>query len=298
MNAAKASHEDAHDSKVNPSIAAVTPNSAVETASAQRGISQPAPVLKVCNLRKVFGAKNRKAIAAGEGHVAVDNVSFSVFPGECVGLVGESGSGKSTVANMVLRLEDVTDGQVLLNGTDITHAHGKQLREAYRAMQVVFQNPTGSFDPRQTLGASATEGLRNAGVSKDEAKQRVTELFEKCGLLAALMTRYPREASGGQCQRAAIARALAMEPDLLICDEATSALDVTVQRQVIELLANLRAELNMSMLFICQDIALVSAICDRILVMKDGRIVEEGFTASVLSNPQSAYTKTLIDSVL
>lgn len=258
----------------------------------------PIPVLEVRNLRKVFGAKNRKVIEAGEGHVAVDGVSFTIFPGECVGLVGESGSGKSTVANMVLRLEDVTEGQVLLNGTDITRARGKQLREAYRSMQVVLQNPMGSFDPRQTLGASAAEGLRNAGVSKQEVQQRVAELFEKCGLPADLMSRYPREVSGGQCQRAAIARALAVSPDLLICDEATSALDVTVQRQVVELLANLRAELGMSLLFICHDIALVSAICDRVLVMKDGRIVEEGPTANVLSNPQSVYTQTLIDSVL
>lgn len=250
------------------------------------------PVLEVRDLRKVFSCKG------SDDKVAVDRVSFAVRRGECLGVVGESGSGKSTVANMVLRLLDATDGQILLNGEDITHVKGKQLREAYRSMQVVFQSPAGSFDPRRTLGAGIAEGMRNAGVSKEEARTRVVALLAQCGLPAEIADRYPREVSGGQCQRAAIARALALEPNLLVCDEATSALDVTVQRQVVELLARVRAERDMAMLFICHDIALVSEICDTVVVMKDGAVMEQGRADEVIRNPQSDYTKTLLAAVL
>lgn len=250
------------------------------------------PVLEVHDLRKVFSRKG------SEDKVAVEGVSFSVHRGECLGVVGESGSGKSTVANMVLRLVDATEGCVLLNGSDLTALKGRRLREAYRSMQAVFQDPAGSFDPRRTLGSGIAEGLRNAGVSRRQAQARVFELLALCGLSEEMASRYPRDVSGGQCQRAAIARALALEPDLLICDEATSALDVTVQRQVVDLLSRLRRERAMAMLFICHDIALVSEACDTVLVMKDGAVVEYGPVAEVVGNPRSDYTKTLIDAVL
>lgn len=250
------------------------------------------PVLEACDLRKVFSRKG----AADK--VAVDGVSLSVRRGECVGVVGESGSGKSTVANMVLRLIDPTEGRIMLNGRDITALKGVHLRGVYRSMQAVFQDPAGSFDPRRTLGASIAEGMRNVGVSRQRADARVKELLALCGLPEEMAARYPREVSGGQCQRAAIARALALEPDLLICDEATSALDVTVQRQVVELLARLKEERAMALLFICHDIALVSEICDTVVVMKDGAVVESGSVVDVIGDPKSDYTKTLLEAVL
>ena len=252
---------------------------------------EEAPVLEVQGLRKRFGS-------GGSAHIAVDGVSFEVRRGECLGVVGESGSGKSTVANMVLRLIDPDDGKIFLKGRDITRARGADLRGAYRVMQAVFQDPVGSFDPRRTLGHGIAEGMRNAGAARDEADARTAELLGLCGLSPSIAGRYPREVSGGQCQRAAIARALAMDPELLICDEATSALDVTVQRQVIDLLARLRAELGMAMIFICHDIALVRGVCDRVLVMRDGRVVEEGDASRVLDDPQDDYTKLLVSSVL
>ena len=163
---------------------------------------------------------------------------------------------------------------------------------------MVFQDPSSSFDPRRTLGQSVTEGLRNAGASKGEALARAVELFERCGLARELLDRYPHQVSGGQCQRAAIARALAAQPALLIADEATSALDVTVQAQVVALLRELNAELGMAVLFICHDLALVQDFCDRVAVMREGRIVEVGLTDQVLSSPADSYTASLIASAL
>ena len=251
------------------------------------------PVLEVEGLRKTYGRPG-----SGKEVEALRGVSFSVREGECVGLVGESGNGKSTIANLVMRLDEPTEGSIRLCGKDITHAKGKELREAYRHMQMVFQSPAESFDPRKTLGDGVTEGLRNAGVDKDEAKKRALSLFESCGLAPEMYDRRPREVSGGQCQRAAIARALALDPDLLICDEATSALDMTVQRQIVELLASLQEERGLSLLFICHDIALVGNFCDRVIVLKSGLIVEEGPTEKVLRHPAHPYTRELIAAQL
>ena len=163
---------------------------------------------------------------------------------------------------------------------------------------MVFQDPVSSFDPRRTLGDGIGESLRNAGVSKAETEAQVRHLLEQCGLGAEFAGRYPHEVSGGQCQRAAIARALAIQPKLLICDEATSALDVTVQHQIMELLQSLRESSDMSYLFICHNLALVQTFCDRLLVMYEGKIVEEGTPDQVIFHPQSDYTKLLIDSIL
>lgn len=228
----------------------------------------------------------------------MDDVSFELRQGECLGIVGESGSGKSTVARMITHLESITEGLIFLKGRDITNAKGKELREIYRIMQMVFQTPAESFDSRQTLGDGIGESLRNIGISRRETREKVENLLEKCGLDAEFVDRYPHQVSGGQCQRAAIARALALDPEILICDEATSALDVTVQKQILELLIELKEKENLSFLFICHDLALVQAFCDRVIVMKDGRIVEEGETEAIISRPESKYTKKLIESVL
>ena len=250
------------------------------------------PILKVEALTKTFSGQQEIA--------AVNGISFELFPGECLAIIGESGSGKTTAVNMISRLTDVTAGSIFLEGQEITHRKGKQLREVYRQMQMVFQTPTDSFDPRRTLGDGIGESLRNAGLTRKEAQKRVEALLEKCGLPGEFANRYPHQVSGGQCQRAAIARALAIEPKLLICDEATSALDVTVQKEIISLLNELRKQRgkNLSILFICHDISLVQQFCDRVLVMYRGEIVEEGTPDAVIRAPKNDYTKRLIDSVL
>ena len=250
------------------------------------------PILTVENITKVFRSGGRPDF------IAVDHISFELFPGECLGIIGQSGSGKSTVANLVARLADLTEGRVILDGQDITNATGKALRDAYQKMQMVFQTPAESFDPRRKLGDGIGESLRNYGYSRSDVNRRVASLLEMCGLPAEFAGRYPHQVSGGQCQRAAIARAIAVEPKMLICDEATSSLDVTIQKEVLALLTRLREELHLSILFICHDIALVQQFCDRVLVMTKGKIVEEGIPDEVIRNPQHEYTKRLIDSIL
>lgn len=253
---------------------------------------EKAPILKVENLSKTFRMQGREDVRA------VSSVSFAIPPGACVGLIGESGSGKTTLVNLITGLTPATEGSILLDGTDITKLRGKALREAWKKMQVVFQTPMESFDPRRTLGDGITESLRNAGVPKAKAMERAAEMLERCGLTPDFLRRYPHEVSGGQCQRAAIARALMIEPKLLICDEATSALDVTIQAEIITLLQKLRRELDMTILFVCHDIALVQQFCDRVLVMYRGEIVEQGEPTAVIQNPKNPYTKELIDSIL
>lgn len=252
------------------------------------------PILKVESLTKIFSRSGQ------EDFTAVNSISFALAPGECLGIIGESGSGKTTLVNLITRLLDATDGTIYLDGEEITHLKGKNLRRVYQKMQMVFQTSTESFDPRRTLGDGIGESLRNAGLSKKETKTEVKRLLEACGLPSEFAQRYPHQVSGGQCQRAAIARALAVKPKLLICDEATSALDVTLQKEILNLLNDLRAGQgdNLSILFICHDISLVQQFCDRVVVMYRGSIVEEGTTNAVIGNPRNEYTKRLIDSIL
>ena len=251
-------------------------------------------ILEVNNLTKIFSRK-------GQGdYTAVNHIDFELYQGECLGVIGESGSGKSTTVNLITRLLDATEGSIVLNGQDITHIKGRKLRRVYQDMQMVFQTSMESFDPRCTLGDGIAESLRNNGWSKKDARLEVIELLEKCGLNADFADKYPHEVSGGQCQRAAIARALAIKPKLLICDEATSALDVTIQQEILELLSELRMvhANELSILFICHDIALVQRFCDRVIVMHKGEIVEQGRPDEIIRNPKNDYTKSLLDSVL
>jgi len=228
---------------------------------------------------------------------AVNDVSFSLQSGEALGIVGESGSGKSTLAKMLTRLTDITAGTLRFEGKDITKLKGRKLREIYGNIQMVFQNPVGSFDPRRTLGDGIGESLRNQGLKKADVEKKVTELLEQCGLDAGFAKRYPHEVSGGQCQRAAIARALAVQPKLLICDEATSALDVTIQKQIMELLEELKEKHGFSFIFICHNLALVQMFCDKVLVLYEGQVVEHGIPDDIINEPKEAYTRKLVDAV-
>ena len=249
-------------------------------------------LLQVRHLKKIFPRQEGGEI------LAVDDVSFSLQAREKLAIIGESGSGKTTVARMIARLISPSAGSVSLDGEDITAAKGAKLKAAYTKMQMVFQNPVDSFDPRCTLGDGISESLRNHGKSREQARVVTKNLLALCGLTEEFADRYPHEVSGGQCQRAAIARALAIEPQLVILDEATSALDVTVQAEVLALLNRLQQDRGIAYLFICHDIALVQDFCDRVIVMHDGRIVEEGTPDEVINNPQQDYTKKIIDSVL
>lgn len=249
-------------------------------------------VLELQEVTKVFPGRKGAQVRA------LDRASFCIEEGESVGLIGPSGSGKSTVANAVCRFIDVTSGRILLRGCDITEARGKALRQVYKEVQMVFQSPRSSFDTRRTLGDGVGECLKNGGVGKAERRERVRALLERCGLPAAAADWYPHEVSGGQCQRAAIARALAAQPRLLVCDEATSALDVMAQRQILELLLELKAEGRLQLLFITHNLAVAQQCCDRLIVMDKGRIVEEGRMDDVVCRPQSEYTRRLIEAVL
>lgn len=249
------------------------------------------PVLEVQDVAKI--------IPFPQGDTAIlQDISFAVYPGEAVGIIGASGAGKSTIAKIVSRLSEATSGTISFLGEDITSAKGKRLRKVYENLQMVFQTPQTTFDPRRTLVEGIGESLRNQGLTPDTCNEKVGALLRQCGLEPVFASKYPSEVSGGQCQRASIARALAVQPQLLICDEATSSLDVTLQAQIMTLLQQLKAEEHMAFLFITHNIALAKGFCDRLLVMHDGRIVEEGKTADILACPQAPYTRELVASVV
>ena len=247
-------------------------------------------ILEAEHLTKIFTRRGSEPLKA------VDDVSFQLRSGETLGIVGESGSGKSTLAKMLTRLTDISSGTLKVEEKDITSLKRRELREMYGTIQMVFQDPVSSFDPRKTLGYGIGESLRNRGMKKTEVDESVKQALEQCGLSSEFADRYPHEVSGGQCQRAAIARALIAEPKILICDEATSALDVTIQKQIMELLQELKEKRGLSFIFICHNLALVQEFCDRVLVLYDGKNVEEGTTDKVILHPQNEYTKKLIES--
>ena len=250
------------------------------------------PILEVSHITKTFHEHG------GRRFCAVNDISLTVRPGECVGIVGESGSGKSTLARIVTRLVLPDSGSVKLCGTELTTAKGAALRAAYRNIKMIFQEPRSSFDPRLTLGESICEALEPVMPGKKARMEEAGRLLCSVSLDESFLGLYPGQVSGGECQRAAIARALAQKPKLLICDEATSALDVSVQAQIIVLLNEIRQNQQLSILFISHDLALVSSFCDRLYVLYEGTVVEEGETAQVIQNPRQPYTKKLIDSVL
>jgi ABC-type glutathione transport system ATPase component len=241
----------------------------------------------------------RELVCAFGAKRAVDGVSLALLPGEALGLVGESGSGKTTVLRALLRLVPAASGQILLDGLDVTHASGRGLSALRAAVQVVFQNPHAALDPRSNVFASVSEPLRLMGGWRGRRlRERVTGLLRDVGLGEEFLWRYPHELSGGQKQRVCIARALAPEPRALLLDEPTSALDVSVQAQIIELLAGLRARHGLAYLFVSHNLAVVRLLCDRVAVMRSGQLVEEGSASTVLSAPTNEYTIALLASVL
>lgn len=249
-------------------------------------------ILAVQHISKQFSGRGVPAVSA------VRDVSFSVYAGETVGLIGASGCGKSTLARIIMGLEQADAGTILFKGEDMTGIRGKKLRAFYQQAQMIFQMPVSAFDPRRTLGSSLSEGLRNRGMRTADAREKVRMLLCQCGLEPSVAEAYPRDVSGGQCQRAAIARALAMEPEFLLCDEVTSSLDMITQAQIMQLLKRLQREQHMACLFITHNLALAQQCCRRLLVMKDGEIVESGKTEKVICHPQHAYTRQLLDAVI
>ncbi|MEF3115861.1 ABC transporter ATP-binding protein [Streptomyces chrestomyceticus] len=248
-------------------------------------------LLEAVGLRREFGGRRHRT-------TAVDEVSLTVREGETVGLVGESGSGKTTLGRMLVRLLDPTAGTLRYRGRDIGSLGDRQLRPFRSELQMVFQDPVSSLNPRRSIGESVADPLRAAG-DRDDARvrRRACELLERVGLDPAWYHRYPHEFSGGQRQRVGIARALAPGPRLLVCDEPVSALDVTTQAQVVGLLGELRRELGLALVFIAHDLAVVRAVSDRVAVMRGGRIVEEGTTEEVYERPRHPYTKGLLAAV-
>ncbi|WP_377805755.1 ATP-binding cassette domain-containing protein [Azospirillum sp. A29] len=255
------------------------------------------PLLTVRDLRKDYTLSQGLFRKPTTLH-AVDGVSFELNRGEVMGLVGESGSGKTTVGRSILRLVEPTSGTVIFDGTDVTRASGATLKELRRKMQIIFQDPYGSLDPRRTVGAQIEVAFRIHRLhTPQEQRRRAERLLDRVGLPRSAYDRYPHEFSGGQRQRIGIARALALEPKLIVADESVSALDVSVQAQVVNLLLDLRDELDLTLLFISHDLALIEYICDRVLVMYRGSIVESGSAHDIYRNPQHAYTQALLAAI-
>jgi oligopeptide/dipeptide ABC transporter ATP-binding protein len=248
------------------------------------------PLLEVKDLVVRYG-RGRKAAAAP---AAVDRVSFSIAPGETVGLVGESGSGKSTIGKAILGLQKVSGGSITYQGKDITSAGASQRRALGSELRAVFQDPNSSLNPRNTVGSSLAEPLRLRGIGATEARQRAEDMLERVGLPREAVDRYPSQFSGGQRQRISVARALICDPKLVVCDEAVSALDLSTQAQVLNLLADLRDERGLGYLFIAHDIAVVQFLAQRVVVLYRGQVMESGPAAAVTENPRHPFTQALV----
>lgn len=256
------------------------------------------PLLRVRGLGREFRIGGGFAGLGARRFSAVEDVDFDLAAGHTLGIVGESGSGKSTLARCLVRLLEPTRGRVELEGVDVLALRGRALKGFRRQVQMVFQDPYGSLNPRLTIGDAIDEPLRVHHLgSAREREERVVELLETVGLSADHRSRYPHEFSGGQRQRIGIARALAVRPRLLIADEPVSALDVSVQAQVLNLLVELRSTLGLSMIFIAHDLAVVEHVSDEILVMRRGRVVERGAARDVVRAPKEEYTRTLLQAV-
>ena len=258
------------------------------------------PLLTVRDLKVHFRMPKRHLLARHRDTLkAVDGISFDLAAGETVGVVGESGCGKSTLGRAILRLIPVTAGQVLWLGEDLGAASASRMREHRRDLQVIFQDPLASLDPRMTVGDIIAEPLRtfNPQMTKDDAREHVRDLMRTVGLMPEMINRYPHEFSGGQCQRIGIARAMILRPKLVICDEPVSALDVSIQSQIINLLMDLQAEFGLSLIFISHDLSVVRHISHRIMVLYMGRLVEMAERDTLYDAPRHPYTQALISAV-
>ena len=256
------------------------------------------PLLEVKELRKCFPIKKSFMGKVLSELVAVDGVSFDVYPGETIGIVGESGCGKTTLGRTILKLHEPSGGEIFFNGENITEYKTKDMRHLRTDMQIIFQDPYSSLPPRSTVGDILSEPVIVHGiVPKDEVKSYVLDLMEKCGLRDYYYERYPHEFSGGQRQRICIARALAVNPKLVVCDEPVSALDVSIQAQIINLLKDLQRSLNLTYLFISHDLSVVKFISDKIGVMYLGSMVEFGSKEEIFSSPLHPYTKALFSAI-
>ncbi|MDE0114311.1 MAG: ATP-binding cassette domain-containing protein [Albidovulum sp.] len=256
-------------------------------------------MLRVCNLKTFFrigaGLFGRKRITVK----AVDDVSFEIGEGEVLGLVGESGSGKSTVGRTLTRLEKPTSGKAYFDGQDILKLSARQFRPVRRHIQMIFQDPYASLNPRLSVEATLAEPLRIHGLAgnRSEAREKIGRILERVGLEPEAMKKFPHEFSGGQRQRIGIARVMVLAPRLVIADEAVSALDSSIQAQILNLIGRLQRENNVSMLFISHDLGVVRYVCDRVAVMHRGRIVELGGKSRIFSRPEHEYTKALLGAV-
>ncbi|GGE75434.1 peptide/nickel transport system ATP-binding protein [Paenalcaligenes hominis] len=254
----------------------------------------PDPILRVIDLNKTYEEKH--FLAPNRSVVAADNVSFTLNRGEIVGIVGESGSGKSSVARCIMRLIEPSSGLIQLGDSDLAKAKGEALRDLRQRLQIVFQDPYRSLNPRLRIHDALLEGMENFGIPKAERDRRIAMLLDWVGMDTSALERYPHQFSGGQRQRLCIARALALEPDVLVADEAVSALDVSVQSQVLKLLDDMRQRMGIAVLFITHDLRVAAQICDQILVMQRGVVVEAGRAEEILVNPQHSYTQSLIEA--